>query len=1014
MSNKLLLFLAIGFLLCSNALLAQTKSVSGTVTDGTDGTPIPGANILVKGSTTGTSTDFDGKFTIDAADDAILVISYIGYKTQEVPVAGKTTLTIKLATDTENLKEVVVTALGIKRETKALGYSVSEVNSEDLNQGANNQVASALNGKAAGVQISTSGSGMGGSTKITIRGNKSLSGKTEPLWVVDGVPFNDNQVGDDAGEYGGIDRAGASYDLNPDDIESISVLKGASASALYGSRASNGVILVTTKSGSRNKNKLGVTYSTSVVFSDVAYLLDLQRIYGQGSGGNYANNVGTAWGPKMEGQMLESWTGETIPYEAQADQRKAFFETGLTQAHNISVSGGGDKTTARASFGYNKTDDVTPNSDLYKYNYDLRLSHKLSDKLSLDSKLSYIYTNGVNRPESGQYGYMPYFNSMPANIRTEDLTPGYIYDEGTGKHNEVNYNGTPNANYRNPYYLNASRKNEDERYRTFGFVSALYQITDDLSIKGKYGLDSYREKIETKNLYLDTAYPNNAPNYTKSENFFKESNLEFLLTYKKDLTEDLDFNVTLGANRMQRTIEGLSASSGKIDGEGKYYLGLGANVTASNTYTEKEIQSVYGLMSFGFKDYLFLDLTARNDWSSTLPSNNRSYFYPSVSLSYVLSDAFNLQSNTISLLKLRGSWAEVGKDTDPYQLVPTYSVGSNNFGNIYASEPTLLLDPDLKPEITKSYEFGIDAKFFQNRLGLDFSYYHTNTHNQVLNVDIPQSTQYTQKTINAGNIQNSGIEALLYVEPIKTEDFTLGLDFNFSTNNTKIIDLAEGVDYYEFGSLNNGIAVRGYTGGKLGDIYGKTYLRDDNGNIVLDDNGLPSINGDQTKLGNIQPDFLGSIKLSVDYKQMYMTALFNMQQGGDIYSFTEAQAVSAGTAARTVNREAIAATGVDAQQYYQRIAGAAEEFVYDASYMKLGEFSIGYRFSNDFLEKFTHNTIQSAKFGVVGRNLFYLYKHTPGTTPDAGSYNRTLFGQAIDYATIPNTRSIGLSLNVSF
>ncbi len=1001
-------------LLTENKKKDQATQIKGIVTD-EEGMPLPGVSVIEKGTSNGTSTDFDGNFNIDVAKGARLIFSALGYVPQEIPVSDQPTLNIKMAMDTEQLGEVVVTALGIPRETRALGYSVAEVDTQTLNQAANTNAASALNGKAAGVQISNSGSGMGGTTKITIRGNKSLTGDTEPLWVVDGVPFNDGQINSDlAQEYGGFDRAGASFDLNPQDIESISVLKGASASALYGSRASNGVILVTTKSGSRGPKKLGVSYNTSVVFSEVGYLLDLQNTYGQGAAGEYEANAPSAWGPPMEGQRLESWRGEEIPYQPAPDKRKSFFDTGFTQAHNIAVSGSGEKTSARAGFGYNKSNDVTPSTGLSKYNFNLRLTQRLTDKLTIDSKMSFFHTKGENRPISGRYGYMAYFNTMPANIRTQDLQPGYIYHEGTGLHEEINYNGSPNVNYRNPYFINASNDNEDERFRNFGFVSAQYSITKDLSIRGKYGLDYYREKLEIKNLYQSATHPTTTPDYKKTENFFKESNLEFLLSYEKQISEDFDINASLGTNRMHQYREGLTSSSGQIDGEGNYFLGLGSNVTSSNSYSEKEIQSVYGLLSLGFQKYLYLDFTARNDWSSTLPENNNSYFYPSTSLSFVLSEALNLNSKAISLIKLRGSWAEVGKDTDPYRLLATYGIGNGNFETIYANVPNVFFNADLKPEITKSYEFGLDAGFFENRLGLEVSYYRTNTHNQVLEVDIPQSSQYSRKIINAGNIENSGLEAMLHMQPVQSERFSLGVDINFATNTTKVVELIDDVDYYEFGRYNNGLAVRGYVGGELGDIYGYKYLRDDNGALVLDENGLPGIDSEQTKLGNVQPDFVGSVMLSLDYKNLYTTTLFNIQQGGDIYSLAEAQAVSAGTAQRTANRAEIEASGVGSQEYYQRISGASEEFMYDASFIKLGELAVGYRFSNQMLERITNNKIQSANLSLVGRNLFYLHSNTPGTTPDGSAYNRGLSAQAVDYPTVPNTRSIGLSLNVNF
>lgn len=999
---------------------AQQLKVSGVVADSKSQETLPGVNVTVKGTSKGVTTDATGKFSISVAKGSILTFSYLGYTSQDVLASAN--MMVALDPSATQLNEVVVTALGIKRERKALGFAMQEVKSDELVKTSESNVVSAIQGKVAGVDISQSGSGTGGSAKITIRGNRSLSGSNEPLWIVDGVPFNDNQS-TAGGEWGGVDRAGAAYDINPQNIESISVLKGPNAAALYGARAANGAIVITTKKGTKGQNGLGVDYNGGVTFSKAAYFLDQQTKYGQGSGGNYDNTSGLSWGSEMKGQSLVAWNGKTIPYTAQTNRINDFFRTGVAQTHNVAFSGGNDKGSFRASIGDDNDEGIFTTQKVQKGNYDLKADYQINKFLTIDTKISYSSTNGINRPQMGNYSVMSYLNSMPMNIRTEDLQPGYTIDPATGNHIEQNFKG-PNANYRNPYFLQAQSTNEDWRYRTFGYIAGTIKFSDHLSLRLKHGIDFYRERIEEYTKYNDNVYSSNSPSMAITENFFKEQNSEFLLTYTQKLS-DFSTSFSVGGNKMNTYTESLYGSSGQLGMEGAYFLNLGTNKNTYNGYSEKEIQSLYAFSQIGYKDYLYLDITARNDWSSTLPANNRSYFYPSVSLSGIVSEMTKLPE-WVSFFKLRGSWAMVGKDTDPYQLYSTFDTSSGQFKYIQAGKPTILKNSNLKPENTNSWELGSDIRFFQNRLGLDITYYNTNTINQVLPVDVDQSTGYSQKYINAGKISNKGLELMINTVPIKTKDLTVNLDFNFASNKTKIVSLDPEVKEYTFGEISSGPKVVGDEGGELGDILDRKYERNAAGKIIVDADGLPKLTELKSVIGNLQPDWTGSVKLGADYKGLFFSTLFSIRQGGTIVSLSEQYAAAAGTALRTQDRSPLVVPNsvnidgtpntkqVSAQDYWQRVSGTGEEFAYNASFVKLKELAIGYSLPAKLLQKVPYQCFRSVRISFVGRNLFYLSKHTPGTVPDGSNLNRTIFAQAFDFAPVPNVRTYGFSLNVGF
>ncbi len=1018
--EKLIKLLCVTLLVfISNVSFAQQSLVTGTVTD-VNGEGIPGVTVVVKGTTNGTSTDVSGAFSLSVSSGDIIVFSFIGMSSKEIVFSGQSELNITLEQDLIQVDDVVVTALGIRRDKKALGYAVQDVKSEDLMKTSDPELVSALQGKIAGVSINQSGSGAGGSARIEIRGASSLSDNNSPLWVIDGIPFDDSQNGE-AGIWGGIERAGAAFDINPNDIESVSVLKGPNAAALYGSRAGNGVIVITTKRGTRGAG-LGIEYSGSVTMSEVAYMFDFQDQFGQGSGGVYDKNSTVSWGPKFEGQSLESWTGEVIPYEAEKNRIEDFCRTALSQSHSVSFTGGNEDGSFRASVGKDITNGIYEGHTIEKLNFDLKADYDINNWLNIDTKLSYFLTEGQERPGMGYYSVTAYFADMPVNIRNQDLAPGYNIIGG--RHVEKLYT-TANANFRNPYFLLAQESNNDSRYRTFGYMAANIQFSADLKLRVKYGLDFYRLGIESAYLYSDNVAPNGRPQIFTDENFFKEENTEFLLTYNK-VAGDFDFGLNFGGNRMSRSSELLNASSGLLPDEGYYFLGYGTNVTATESFSNEEVQSLYGFAQVGYKSMWFLDLTARNDWSSTLPVENNSYFYPSVSLSAIISEMIELPS-WLNFTKVRGSWAQVGKATDPYSTSQVYTVNKYNFNLLNGNVPNKLVNKDLKPEISSSSEIGLDLRMFNGRIGVDFTYYNEQTKNQILAIATDQSTGYSQRLINAGLISNKGIELMLKTTPVKLKDFSINVDINFAKNKTMVEKLDDNLKVFSFGAINNGVAVVGIEGEMMGDIKGRTYKRDASGNLIIGADGLPLKNEGSSVIGNIQPDWTGSALLGVNYKGISLNALVSIQQGGDIFSATEQGAVGAGTADRTTlnNRMSTFVEGVNeaggvndvmvsAQNYWGTVAGIDEEFIYDASYMKLKELSLGYTFSQELLGKMANNPIRSLRLSFVGRNLLYFYKNTPGTIPDASAYSSAYVAQAFDFSPVPSTRTYGFSLNVGF
>lgn len=1019
---------------------AQSGIVKGVVSD-EKGEAIPGANVTVKGANNGVVTDINGNYSISVPkSNSILVVSFIGCKSKEVAVNGKSVINVSLQSSIEELNEVVVTALGIKREKKSLGYSVQDVKSDELTKVGNTGIADALQGKVAGLNISDAGTGAGGSAKIVIRGNSSLADNNEPLWVVDGVPYDSTPTVDGEAyssttgvgnmQWGGYDRAGGSFDLNPEDVESISVLKGPTAAALYGSRAGNGVILVTTKKGGKN-GKFGITYSGKFTWSPIAYTLDEQNIYGQGSNGVFSKDQFGSWGPKMEGQSETAWydNSKTTIYKAQKDVMKNFYRTGNTQSNNVTIAGGDKDNPFRLSLGHDYTKGNVPRNIVTKTSIDLVTRYTLNKFVTFDVKANYVNVVGQCRPELGYYSTAYYLYTMPRNIQLSDLST-YKYDQdelAAGNHVQNNW-VTATADRQNPYFLLDDWNNKDKKNRFFGMVQATINFAPELTLKLKQGMDYSDNQYNYTYDYEDNIFEGR-PMSEMTKSSSNELNSEFLLSYNKTFG-DFQVGLSAGGNRMYRRYESLYGKGSLIPFPNTYYLAAGSKQTTSNDLNEKQINSLYAFANLGYRDFLYLDLTARNDWSSTLPANNRSYFYPSVGISTVLTsamDALNINYNKklINYGKLRFSIAQVGKDTEPYKLVNTYSTTTDDaHGYLYTTEPTTLANINLKPEISTSWEVGTEWRLFNNRLGLDFTYYDMITKNQILSIPMIYSAGYSYQTVNVGKISNKGIELAMNGTILKSKDFNLDLSLNFAHNYTKVQELDPLIDKYTLGSLNNGVSVVAIQGDKLGEIWAKGYKKDSNGNKIIGSDGLPEQTDSEEVLGSIQPDFTGSFGLNAGYKGFALSALFSFQKGGDIYSFTEDQAAYYGNAKCTADRsdriiKGVTEAGVKntvsikAENYWQNGTNP-QSFIYDASFIKLKELALSYTLSKSMLASLTNNIFTNIKLSMFGSNLLYLVKHTPGTTPDGSAFSSNMFSQAIDFSPVPNTRNFGFSINVGF
>ena len=1029
--------LALAGLLMALGLNAQDITVKGTVKDNT-GEPVIGAGVVVKGTTRGTSTDIDGNYTLACAPDAVLEFSFIGMETQNVAVGGRRNIDVTLQPDSEFLTESVVTALGITREKKTLGYAIQDVGGATLLDAHEANLANALTGKVAGVEIIRSSNGPGASSRIVLRGNNSLTSLNQPLIVVDGVPM-DNFVGASNNDFWNpsADMGSGLQDINPEDVESMTVLKGASAAALYGSRAGNGVILITTKKGRQNPG-LGITVNSTVAFTTEFTRPAMQNQYGQGTLGEYNNTSALSWGPKITGQSVTKWDDTTTSLQA-FDNVKGFFGTGITDTENVTFSQQYGKTGIYASWTRTNDKSQVPGATLGRNNMMLRGTSTFgkNDKWHFDGKIQYIRIQANNRPISGSNvnaNYMLKMYTMPVSVNIVD------FKDAVDKNGEMFFFGPTDRMGSNPWWYAKYSTNQDVRNRFLMNASLAYDFTDWLSLELKAGSDMYFTETENKFYAGNKIAGSVTGSYGVGESRFYENNFSFLFKAQQDnIWGDLGASATLGGNLMDRETRGLSSSQSPLLIPNLFDVNNGTNKpSVSESYNHRKMNSLYGSAQINYGGWVFLDATVRKDWTSTLSPKNRAYVYPSVSLAWVITDMINKYSSVpgwLTFAKARVSYAEVGNDMGPYQLYNVYTMGTDNFGNPIVNSQGTLYNDDVKNELIKSWEAGLDMRFFDSRVGLDISWYKTNATNQLINLPIA-AIAYSSKKVNAGNIQNSGWEAVLNVEPIRSRDFLWRSTLNFSANKNKIIDLADGVEEYSLGGYDN-LRIVAKVGGDYGDIYGSKYARveDENsphyGKLILNGDGLPTAASGSHYLGNQNPVAQLGWLNSFTWKDLTASFQVDARIGGKMFSGTLGTMENAGTAAWTVdNREKMVVDGVvkdgdnyvvntketTGEKYWQTISGRAggnlgisEENLYDATNVRLRNVSIAYSLPKRLLSG--QNIFQSVKVGFSCTNVFMIYSKMRGLDPEsifATSTNAIGF----EYGAAPTSRAY--VFNVSF
>ncbi len=1032
------------FLFSVGMAYGQSREITGLVLSDEAEEPLIGVNVLVKGTGNGVVTGFDGTYSIMAEADDVLVFSYVGYKTQEIAVGEKTDIDVFMATDAAKLSEVVVTAFGIEREKKALGYSAQEIDGGELTIAREANVMNSLKGKVAGVHVNSSSAGVGGSSFVTIRGNSSIGGNNQPLYVVDGVPINNDNLGS-ASVWGGRDYGDGIQNINPDDIESISVLKGPNAAALYGARGSNGVILITTKSSS--KKGLGISFNSNLTFETPNVLPTFQNKYAGGydddfsawgtatiDGSEYPQYPGwmlDQWGPEMDGQLVSLQTlpelGLVSLVPQPEDNIRNFYETGRTFTNSLALSSSTDKINFRLSFSNLANNHIVPNSSFGRNTINLNVGADITDKLRVESKVNYINQKGHNRPMIGQNSVENVASGLNMLGRHVDLDWLKQYKTEDGAYRNWKNNGPAN-----PYWVVNEFQTEDERDRIISYVSANYQFTNWLNLMARIGNDFY---TDVRNERVGQGTPGSARRdgiVSKNVYHVKELNMDAILTANKDFSNQFSGSLSLGVNRYTSKLEKEGYTGSKLDIPGLYHITNTLNVVTSPYFSQKETNSVFFTGQVGYNNYLYLDVTGRNDWSSTLGINNYSFFYPSASLSFVFSDAFDIDPKTLTFGKLRLSYAQSGNDASPYQTITGYAISQNGFkGNRYASITSSVKNFNLKNELTSSFEIGGDIRLFENRVGIDFTYYNSSTTNQILPAEVSATTGYNSILVNAGEITNRGVELLLSLTPFSFDnsfqwDFTL----NFSKNKSRVESLVEGIESYTLISTF-AANIEARPGESFGNIVGYPYKRNDAGELVITENGSFQADEEFEILGNIQPDWLAGVTNTFSYKGFRLSGLIDIRKGGQMYSFTRYDQTAKGTGKFTEDRDNLIAEGVVENEdgtyskntqvvvgnaYYAQKAwgNIGEEFVLNSDYVSLREASLGYQFSPSILN---NTPFTKLELSVVGRNLMYLYRDPKvklmNISPET-AFAPTAAAQGYEFASIPTTRSIGVNLSITF
>ena len=1084
-------------LYCLTLLLFQfsafaQNSIKGKVVDATTGTAVVGATVTNVKTKLNSVTDSEGGFALVANLGDQVLVSSVGFSNKYVTVAG-TYLQIQLSNKTEELDEVVVTALGIKREKKKLGYASQELKGESLTVARESNVVSQLAGKIAGVTVVGGNSGIGGSARVTIRGERSVDlNKNQPLYVIDGVPISNSIVGASGRGNMEVDFGNGAGFINPDDVESINVLKGPAASALYGSRAANGVIVIKTKFGKSSKG-IGVEVNTNLTFENALKLPDFQNVYGQGNGNGgafaFVNGGGAGltdgtdegWGPAFKGQLYPQFNsprtlnGQVIPFLGgdlnapagsvitptawlpDVDGVANFFETGRTITNNVAIVGSNKDGDFRLSYTNLDQTGIVPNTDLKRNTVSFSGGYNLTDKFSARAFVSYIKSNSGNRPSIsyGTESIMYLFTSwFPRSVKLSDMKR--LWQPGLEGIRQFGWN----YNYHdNPYLTVYENTNGQQVDRILGNITLKYDLASWLSLQLRAATDYASEVRAYKRGFSTQRFP--FGQYREARVITEERNTDFLLSANKKLNSDFTLSGSFGGNQTRQKSDFNEVNAGQLNIPGIYKLTNNrVPVDVAQTVAEKRVNSLYGAAQVSYKNYLFLELTGRNDWSSalTLPaelkalgSEKNSFFYSSAALSAVVSDMVKLPE-IINFAKVRGSVAQVGNDTDPFTFTQAYNP-STAFGTaqIYG-ETDRLANLSLKPEISTAFEIGTEIKLLNNRVGLDLTFYQSNTKNQIINIPLSQTSGYSTRSINAGLIKNYGFEAMLNLVPVvgKKNGLRWTVDLNFSTNRSKVVELSDGLSNLVMASRSVSIEAR--VGERMGDMYGIGFARVQNTNPngayydgtgkfvgqMVFSNGRPVRTADRIKLGNYNPDWLAGINNTFTYKNFKLGFLFDIRMGGEVYSHTQTVGREGGIIVETLEGRAdgydltkpgngVIGNGVmvvngqfvandvkrTAREWHTAwTAGRAiaEGVMYDASFVKLRELQIGFNFPTEVLK---NTPFKAATLSFVGRNLA-LWSNVPHVDPEVMSYTGGTALPGIEYMSIPSSRSYGVNLSLKF
>ena len=1015
------------FHLSAHGFSGKPAPVQGVVTDG-GGNPLSGVSVTVKNTSTGTTTNATGRYSIDVPAGGTLVFSFVGFTTQEVPAAGQSVLNIRLAEESQSLSNVVVTALGIRREKKSLTYAVSEVAGEELTKAREVNLGNALTGRVAGVNATSTATGPAGSSRVVIRGNGSLNGENQPLYVVNGIPINNANQGT-AGTFGGIDRGDGLLSLNPDDIETISVLKGGTAAALYGSRAANGVILITTKSG-RAQQGLGVEYNSTYTAETPVKMTDWQYQYGSGSRGVAPASKAEAisygrmsWGAPLNDSQVVQPDGVARPYSAQKDNIKNFYNTGQTFSNTLSVSGGGETANFRLSASNLDNKAIVPNSSLNRKTFNLSVNGNLKKRLVLESNVQYNIETTKNRTFTADFQKNPNTGAqlIGTNIDVRTLAPGY---DSAG--NESLWNDYIYAT--NPYFAVNKIQNSDVRRRFIGSFSARYNITSWLYARGRLGIDYFNLKgtnIEPTGL----AY-NNRGSMSTDQLISYETNAEGLIGLTKNVGR-FSVNALAGGNQMKNVNDGVTLNSGFFNVPYRYFISNGSSQTFTQNYAQYAINSLFASADVGYNDLLYLTLTAREDWFSTLDIAHNHLLYPSAGLSFLFTNAWSSKPGWLNYGKLRGSWAQVGGGApSPYGLDLTYTAQAQ----LYVNGATLMnitnttIPNKLTPYTSTTAEVGLESRMFNNRLGIDVTLYDRTTTNDIVNASVPYTSGYTSVALNVGKIKNRGIELLLTGTPVKQAGFSWNASFNMAYNKNTVVKITDGLSSI----FLNGATTRTQNGGiyhfegmPFGMIAGNTARTNAKGQVVYNSaTGIP-LQSALVPLGRGVPPLTAGFNNSFTFKDFSFSFLVDGKSGAKIYSATNAYGTQFGLTKRTaengVREKGIPVSGVDqsgnpytgtvsAQTYYSTIwATLTDQFVTKADFIKLRQVIFGYTLPRSLLGK---TPVQAVNISFVARNLLLLYNAAENIDPESSYSNGN--AQGLENFGLPTARSWGLNLQVKF